>query len=89
MKLFADLMTLLTSLMLEILTGGLLILGFKLIQPLFQPKMKPSILKTSEEQLDSSMDNISVEIENQELQIKLTNQYGKILDKLIQMGRID
>lgn len=31
------------------------------------------------------MDNVSIESENEDLQRQLTTQYGKILDKLIEM----
>lgn len=61
-----------------------------LIQPLFQPKRKmSSIVQSGSENLDSSIDNVSVESENEDLHRQLTAQYGKILDKLIEMQRID
>jgi hypothetical protein len=48
-----------------------------------------SIVQTSEENLDSSIDNVSVQSDNEDLHRQLTTQYGKILDKLIEMKRID
>lgn len=46
-------------------------------------------MQQSTENLDSSMDNVSIESENEDLQRQLTTQYGKILDKLIEMQRVD
>jgi len=48
-----------------------------------------SIVQSGSENLDSSIDNVSVESENEDLHRQLTAQYGKILDKLIEMQRID